>query len=178
MILIEFNGERQLVESLEGYEGATIIAENVPAEGTSPLDEIQDDGSWGIPLSKAEAFALDKIDQDADEVSLAQLKNARRQMLVMILWQEVQRLKLANAVNKVPTDALERAKQFPMTTAIAEVYEVTLAQAATAIENRFWDRIKRLVMAEAKTQKAREAVQAATSAEEKIAAAEAVDWNA
>jgi hypothetical protein len=30
MILIEHDGERLLVESLEGYDGATVIAENVP----------------------------------------------------------------------------------------------------------------------------------------------------
>ena len=44
MILIDFNGEQQLVESIDGYEGCTVIAEDV---GAPPSDHCTfADGAW------------------------------------------------------------------------------------------------------------------------------------
>jgi hypothetical protein len=44
VILIELNGERQLVESLDGYDGCTVVAEGVDAP---PSDHCQFvDGAW------------------------------------------------------------------------------------------------------------------------------------
>jgi hypothetical protein len=124
----------------------------------------------------AEKIALNKIEKDAEDVSLSTFRHFRRQIAVMILWQEIQRLKLSNATGNYTTlTGTDRAKQFPTLSALAQVYGTTVPVVATAAESRLQDQVYKMVMFEAKLMFAQDQIKAAATAEEKIAAAN-VTW--
>jgi hypothetical protein len=53
MFLIEVNGERQFVFSLDGYEGVTVVAEDI--EPPSDPDAELVEGQWVVPLERLKA---------------------------------------------------------------------------------------------------------------------------
>jgi hypothetical protein len=89
----------------------------------------------------------------------------------------VQRLKLMQATGNIPADATERAKQLPFLMALVQESGNTLTQVATAIENRLWDRVRRMAIAEARLLLGHDAVRAAATTDEKITAAASIDWD-
>lgn len=59
MILIELNGERMLVTSLDGYDGATVIADNIDAPGD---EQAQWDGAaFTVPTAVLKARKYDEV---------------------------------------------------------------------------------------------------------------------
>jgi hypothetical protein len=174
MILIEQDGRRQLVASLDGYDGATVIADNVSVPQWANVDNIKDDGTADIIA--AETYALGKIEADAETASFGEFPKLRRQIAVVLLWHEIQRLKLSNATGNIPADLTERRKQFPTLMALVALSGNTLTQVATAAENRLWDRVRRMALWEAKLMLADDAVRASATAAGKVAAAN-VTWS-
>ena len=60
MILIEQDGRRQLVASLDGYDGATVIEEDVPAPPTYvTADDLDDEG--GVPLALLKSTLWERV---------------------------------------------------------------------------------------------------------------------
>lgn len=176
MFLILHEGRQQLVSSLEGYDGAQVIAQDVvePPEFIS-AEELDQTGA--APLAKVEEWALNRIESDAESASLGQVQRLRRQVAISFLWQEVQRLKLMQATNNIPADPLERAKQLPFLSALVQQSGNTLSQVATAIENRLWDRVRRMAVAEAKLILGHDAVRSASTVQDKMTAATSIDWD-
>lgn len=66
MILVEINGERMLVKSLSGHDGATVIRKSVP-EQPSPFHRLTNAGTWV---------------EDADAKERARVDGLTRQQLV------------------------------------------------------------------------------------------------
>lgn len=181
MMLIEHpDGRREIVNApIEnggpaGYPGATIINADV-APHPHHLALIQGDGTWAIPVDVAERWARERIEDDAEEMTLAQFRRIRRQMATVLLWNEVQRLKLATG-NFTNLSLAEKARQFPTLAALAQQSGSTIPASAAAVESRLWDRVRRMALAEAKLLLAHDSVRNAATPEAKIAAAEAVEW--
>lgn len=142
-----------------------------PTEQDSLLAAFQDD------TVQAQAWALEKIEDDAERATSTQVRRLRRQVAVMELWNEVQRLKLMQATNNIPADLTERAKQLPFIMALVQQSGNTLTQVATAIENRLWDRVRNMAAAEAKLLLGHDNVRAATTVQGKVDAANNIIWS-
>jgi hypothetical protein len=128
-------------------------------------------------LTTADKVARAKLDKDAQEVSIKTFRDFRGQVAVMMLWTEVQRLKLSNSTgNFAGLSALEKGKQFPTLWALSETYGTTIPNVATAVETRLFEQVKSLVLLEAKLLYAQDQIAAATTPEAKLAAAENVVW--
>jgi hypothetical protein len=134
--------------------------------------------AWEVPLAKAEEKALELVEAAADEAAAGQVARLRRQVAMAKLWDEVQLLKLYQELGRIAAlDAIERRKRFPFLMAIVEQSGNTITQVATAIENRLSSRVWAMALAEAKLLLAHDAVRAAATSDEKIAAAMAVNWS-
>jgi hypothetical protein len=165
-------GEVQIVGSLDGYDPAVWTAVEIPA----PTE--QDVATTALTLQQTEAWALDQVEARAEAFAMSSVMRVRREIAILNLWREIQALKLAQAVNQVPTDATERGKRWPMLMALVQLTGNGLAAVSTAAENRLSDRVKRIAVLEAKMMLARDAIRAATTKQDKIAALNAVDWAA
>jgi hypothetical protein len=122
----------------------------------------------------AEKVAFQRLERAAQEVSLKTFDNFRRQIAVMILWTEVQRLK-AGAAAFSSLSGLEQARQYPTLWALSQVYSSTIPAVATAAEARLQPAVQEMVMYEAKLMFAEDQIKAATTVEAKLAAAE-IQW--
>lgn len=164
--------ERNLVPSLDGYEGWTVLDPDAPEEIEF---KIWDGQALVDDVPAAEAWALDRLERDAEEATGNEVSRLRRQVAITFLWHEVQRLKLANSTGNVPADLTERRKQFPTLMALVALSGKTLTQVATAAENRLWDQVRRMALWEAKLMMAEDNVKIKATVAEKIAASE-VSW--
>lgn len=173
--VIERDGEIERVASLDGCEGCTVVQELADEPPHDFFKVI--DGAWAEDpdTAPAEAWALNKVAAEADGARTGELPQTM-QIAVVLLWHEIQRLKLAQAVNQIPADLTERRKQYPTLMALVALTGNTLAQVATAAENRFWDRMRRMALWTAKEMLARDAVRAAGTTGGKVAAAD-VSWS-
>lgn len=169
-------GEQQRVTSLDGYdmeewEHVETIDEEPPHDFHRLID-----GVWQEDPAMAEAKALAIVEAECDDAVCSDIKRARRQIAIALLWEEIQRLKLANMVpGAIPADLTARRKMFPTLMAVVALSGNTLAQVATALENRLWDRVRRASLWEAKLMLGHDAVRAAISATDKLAAAK-ITW--
>jgi hypothetical protein len=172
--IVEKDGERIAVESLEGYEGYAIVAQH---EGELPEYHNVENGQIVEDMVAAEDAALKHIDRQAEQVTLEQVEDYRRQIAISILWQELQRLKIANAANMVPGDIEERRKQYPCLEALVFESGATLQQVAVAVEARLWDRVRNMALIEARLLLAHDAVREADTAQAKLDVARNVNWS-
>ena len=173
--LIELEGERQCVTSLDGYDDWTVVGQSELEDPIDALIELE-----AIPVNDVEAMAIAAIDSAAEETSEQIITQFRRQCMILNLWEELQRLKLANAITgyMAGIDINERRKQFPGLMALVALSGNTITQVAAAVDNRLWERVRTIHLAHAKLMLAHDAVKAATTAAAKKAAADAVDWEA
>ena len=138
------------------------------------------DCSFSFPtldLALAEQVALEKVENDAEAVTKETVNRFRRLAAINRSWGEVQLLKLANATGNIPTDLVERRKMFPTLMALVNETGNSLATVATAVENRLWDRVRQNAIWEAKLIVGHDTVRAATTVEEKLAAADNIVWS-
>ena len=171
--VIKEGDEIQKVNSLDGHEDAQLI-ETLNDDPPHEFFKVEND-QWVPDEAAAEAGALDAIERAYEAATEVDVKKVRKQIGIALLWQEVQRLKLAGSTNTVPATVEERRKMFPTLMAIVTLSGNTLNQVAIAIENRLWDRVRRMALWEAKSLLAEDAVRAAQTVEDKLAAAE-VTW--
>lgn len=168
-------GEVQFVETgIADFQASpdwtvqTFAAE--PTEGDSA------EAGFDTP-AKAELYALEMIEVEADQKTGDAVSRLRRQLSIDRTWNEIQRLKLAQATNNIPADLTDRRKMFPTLMALAALTGNTLAAVATSLESRLWDRVKRMALIEARLLQGHDAVRAATTVEQKIQAAKNADWS-
>lgn len=89
MILIELNGERQLVLSLDGYEGATVIKEGVD-EQPSDFHKLDDKGAWVLDEDAEHEGLMAAANSDVDarieflEHRLAEMEATMQVMVPMV----------------------------------------------------------------------------------------------
>jgi hypothetical protein len=69
MIRIDFNGETLLVRSLEGYDGATVLADSVTAP-PSEFHEPKPDGGWQLNTTRRDAAKRREMFADMDRAEL------------------------------------------------------------------------------------------------------------
>jgi hypothetical protein len=127
-----------------------------------------------VTPADAEAWALEKIEEEIEKANGDIVRRLRRQIAIDRLWQEVQRLKLHTATNTVPATTLEKAMHFPTLMALVELTGNTLGQVATATENRLWDRVREAARLEAKLLVGHDNVRAATTIDEKVVVAQTI----
>lgn len=112
--------------------------------------------------------------ENAAETQCRKKMRLARQVLAMHIWGEVQMLKLIP--DWATLTAEERARRVPFLAALAQKKGVVITTVATAIENRYWDRLWKMAQNHAELVDGHDAVQSATTPEAKIAAAAAVIW--
>lgn len=122
----------------------------------------------------AERWAVEKIERDAEAASATEIQGLRRRIAISSLWEQIQRLKLAQATGNIPADLTERRKQFPTLMALVVLTGKTLGIVAQEAESRLWERVRRSALIEAKLMLAHNAVRAASGVAEKLAAANVV----
>lgn len=144
---------------------------NEPTDKESLIGGVQNDPA------KAEQLALDKVEESADKKWSEQAGRFRMQIAIASAWREVQMLKLAQATNTIPTDLVERQKQYPLLMSMVSLSGDSLSTVAVQVENRLWNRVKSMSLAQAKMMLGRDAVRSASTAEEKINAAFSINWN-
>lgn len=167
----KLTNEVQFQHSLDGFppEEWDAVEHEEPTERDSAIAGLDDAG--------VETWALDKLEKDADDMALHEMRGLRRQVATAMLWNEVQRLKQSVDTGTFNTlSALEKAKRFPTLSALVQLSGNGISAVATAVENRLWNRVRRMALAEAKMLLARDAVRAAATRESKLAAADAVLW--
>ena len=127
--------------------------------------------------ANAEEWALQKVEEQAEKVNEQTIRKVRRQIAIDRLWNELQRLKLAQATGNIPTDTTERRKMFPTLMALSLLKGRTLNSVATAVEARLWDRVRKTALYEAKLLIAHDNIKAATTIDDKIAASQNITWD-
>lgn len=155
-----------------GYDLALFSIEEVVEPDARTL---QRETFRGDPAA-AEAWALAQVEDDADQASAGDVGHIRRQVAITAIWHEVQLLKLAQATGNLPADAASRRKMLPTLMALVALTGNSLAQVSASMEARFWDRVRRVAIWEAKALLARDSVRAAQGVDAKMAAVEAVNW--
>lgn len=122
----------------------------------------------------AEQTALAKVEAEAEQSS--PISRQHRAGVILSLWDELQRLKLANLVTGgVPSTVEERRKAFPGLMALVALSGKNLPTVAAEVELRLWDRVRKLHLDHAKLMLAHDEIRAATTAEAKLAASQ-VNW--
>lgn len=157
----------------EGYAQEEWLLEPMAAPATE-ADSVT--GGMQGDAAAAEQWARERVEEGADHATAADIQRHRRQLAIMALWTEIQRLKLVQATNNLPATAEERARQFPILMALVEATGIGLGLVAQSMETRLWPRVRRMARWEAKVLKGHDDIRAATTAEAKIAAALNILW--
>lgn len=169
--LVEKDGERQLVQSLDGYDDWTQVDEVDDDDPVSALVAVA-----ALTADDAGTMAEHRVTTEAEAIAAATSGDMRRQSVILSLWDELQRLKLASLVaNGVPSALEERRKAFPGLMALVALSGRSLTTVATEVDARLWERVRQLHLAHAKLMLAHDAIRTATTAEAKLAASD-VDW--
>lgn len=155
-------------EDTEDFPSGYDISEwEVVDYGIEPTDV--DSATIALDDAGTEAWALEKIEEDAEVKTGTQVKRLRRHIGMVMLWQEVQLLKMSTDFSTLTT--LQKAQRFPTLAALAQETGNSILTVATAVENRLWDRIRKMAVTQAKLLVARDAIRSAATKDDKIAAA-------
>ncbi len=168
------SGDVMHVSSLDGWDSAdwdNVTLTHEPTDTELQIAAVADD-----PIA-AEVRALEIIEGGANREADNTISHLRRQIAIDRAWNEIQRLKLAQATGNIPTDLTERRKMFPTLMALVVLSGNTLAAVSTAMEMRLWERVKRMAVIEARLLRGHDAVRSATTPEAKIQAAKNSDWS-
>jgi hypothetical protein len=161
---------------LDGYPGYAV---------TRTLDGLLGDfeyidrttGAVVEDLPAAERKALALLDQRQDAVEGAEARSPTRIRSIMFTWYEVQDLKRVAPAAVGAMTAAERAARWPFLMALVAESGASLTQVATTAETALAPKVAKLARYEARAEMGRRAVQTASTAATKEAAAGAVTWN-
>lgn len=137
----------------------------------------QDTATAHLDFTGVEQYALKLIDSKADSFILREGEPLGQQIALVLLWGELQRLKLANSTgNFVNLTPLEKAKQFPTLTALAKESNNSITNSARAIEDKLWDKIQKIATAQAKLLLARDAIKSAQTTDDVLSVVDDINW--
>jgi hypothetical protein len=128
-------------------------------------------------LAAAEHEALALLDQRQDAAEGTEARSPTRIRSMMFTWYEVQDLKRVAPAAVGAMTVAERAARWPFLMALVAESGASLAQVATTAETALGPRVAMLARYEARAEMGRRAVQSASTAGAKRAAAEAVVLN-
>lgn len=173
MFKILHDGETLWVNDLAGYETAQVLDANASPPDE---DEVAADILTGDEIG-TEIYVIDRLEQIAENMLADEEPRHRLQNMITTVWQECQLIKLANMIpGAIPADPLARAKMFPILTATNLQTGVPLATIVSIIENRYWDKVRRMALWTGKMLAAVETALSAPTAQGKIDALRNVEW--